>query len=85
MAHLRRSPNAILDGVCGGIAERLGWEATLVRVLCVLIFNFQCGGSRHHRVSDFMGRYAENLNKPTSPKEKPLQKRLNTAIITTIH
>ncbi|MFN3344329.1 MAG: PspC domain-containing protein [Chloroherpetonaceae bacterium] len=40
MAHLRRSRNAILGGVCGGIAEWLGWDATLVRVLYVLISIF---------------------------------------------
>lgn len=34
---LRRSNNKILAGVCGGIAEWLGWDPTLVRILYVLI------------------------------------------------
>ncbi len=40
MAHLKRSYNAIIGGVCGGIAEWLGWDPTLVRVLYVLISIF---------------------------------------------
>lgn len=33
---LRRSTeNSIITGVCGGIAEWLGWDVTLVRVLYV--------------------------------------------------
>lgn len=40
MAHLRRSRNAILAGVCGGIAEWLGWDPTLVRALYVLVSIF---------------------------------------------
>jgi phage shock protein PspC (stress-responsive transcriptional regulator) len=40
MAHLRRTRNAIFGGVCGGIADWLGWDATLVRVLYVLISIF---------------------------------------------
>jgi phage shock protein C len=35
---LRRSRrHRILGGVCGGIADRLGWNPTLVRVLYVLV------------------------------------------------
>jgi phage shock protein C len=35
---LHRSTNdSIIAGVCGGIAEWLGWGSTLVRVLYVLI------------------------------------------------
>jgi phage shock protein PspC (stress-responsive transcriptional regulator) len=34
---LTRSKNRILAGVCGGIAEFLGWDPTLVRVLYVVI------------------------------------------------
>lgn len=38
MAHLKRSRNnKVLAGVCGGIAEWLGWDATLVRVLFVVV------------------------------------------------
>ncbi len=40
MAYLKRSRNAILGGVCGGIAEWLGWDATLVRILFVLVSIF---------------------------------------------
>jgi len=34
---LRRSHDAILAGVCGGIAEWLGWPATRVRIIFVLV------------------------------------------------
>jgi len=35
---LRRSRrNKILGGVCGGLAEWLGWDATLVRILYVAV------------------------------------------------
>lgn len=35
---LRRSrKNNLIAGVCGGIAEWLGWDPTLVRILYVLI------------------------------------------------
>ena len=38
---LHRSRNdAMIGGVCGGIAEWLGWDPTLVRVLYVLISIF---------------------------------------------
>lgn len=38
---LRRSrADRIFGGVCGGIAEWLGWDATLVRVLYVLLSIF---------------------------------------------
>jgi phage shock protein C len=33
---LRRSRDRLIAGVCGGIAEWLGWDPTLVRVLYVL-------------------------------------------------
>ncbi len=33
---LKKSNNKIIAGVCGGIAEWLGWNPTLVRVLYVL-------------------------------------------------
>ena len=32
----RSSTNKILGGVCGGIAEWLGWNPTMVRVLYVI-------------------------------------------------
>jgi phage shock protein C len=34
---LRKSKNRMIAGVCGGLAEWLGWDPTLVRVLYVLI------------------------------------------------
>ncbi len=38
---LRRSRrNRMIAGVCGGLAEWLGWDATLVRVLYVLVSVF---------------------------------------------
>jgi phage shock protein PspC (stress-responsive transcriptional regulator) len=33
---LRRSHDRLVAGVCGGIAEWLGWDPTLVRLLYVL-------------------------------------------------
>jgi phage shock protein PspC (stress-responsive transcriptional regulator) len=34
---LRRSRNKLIAGVCGGIAEWLGWSATKVRILYVVV------------------------------------------------
>ena len=34
---LRKSRDRILGGVCGGIAEWLGWDPTLVRILYVIV------------------------------------------------
>lgn len=34
---LTRSRNAWLFGVCGGLAEWLGWSPTVVRILYVLV------------------------------------------------
>jgi phage shock protein C len=34
---LRKSKNRMIAGVCGGIAEWLGWDATLVRILYILV------------------------------------------------
>jgi phage shock protein PspC (stress-responsive transcriptional regulator) len=36
-ALVRSNRNKILGGVCGGIANWLGWDPTLVRILYVLI------------------------------------------------
>ena len=33
----RSRSNAMIAGVCGGIAESLGWDPTLVRLLYVLV------------------------------------------------
>ena len=37
MALYRSRKNSIIGGVCGGIAESLGWTPTRVRVLYVLV------------------------------------------------
>ena len=37
MALTRSRKNKLIAGVCGGIAEWLGWDATAVRVLYVLV------------------------------------------------
>ena len=37
---LKRSNNKMIAGVCGGIAEWLGWDATIVRVGYVLLSIF---------------------------------------------
>jgi phage shock protein C len=34
---LRRSRDKIIAGVCGGIAEWLGWDPTVVRILYVVV------------------------------------------------
>lgn len=34
---LRKSRDSVLAGVCGGIAEWLGWDPTVVRVLYVIL------------------------------------------------
>ena len=36
MALIRSRRNRMIAGVCGGIAEWLGWDPTLVRVLYVV-------------------------------------------------
>jgi phage shock protein C len=37
---LRRSKDKMLAGVCAGLADWLGWDRTLVRVLYVLVSIF---------------------------------------------
>ncbi|HET9480375.1 MAG TPA: PspC domain-containing protein [Candidatus Polarisedimenticolia bacterium] len=34
---LRRSHNRMIAGVCGGLAEWLGWDPTVVRILYVVV------------------------------------------------
>lgn len=36
-AKLVRSKNRIIAGVCGGIAEWLGWDPTLTRILYIVL------------------------------------------------
>jgi phage shock protein C len=40
MGLLRSKSNRMIAGVCGGIAEHLGWDPTLVRILYVVISVF---------------------------------------------
>ncbi len=37
MALMRSIDNRVIGGVCGGIADWLGWDATMVRILYVVI------------------------------------------------
>jgi len=37
MALVRSRRNRMVAGVCGGIAESIGWDPTLVRLLYVLV------------------------------------------------
>lgn len=37
---LKRSNNSMIAGVCGGIAEWLGWDPTIVRIAYVLVSIF---------------------------------------------
>lgn len=37
MALVRRSDNRVLAGVCGGIADTLGWNPGMVRILFVVV------------------------------------------------
>ncbi|MGH7596149.1 MAG: PspC domain-containing protein [bacterium] len=34
---LKKSRNRIIAGVCGGLAEWLGWSPTMVRILYVIV------------------------------------------------
>jgi phage shock protein PspC (stress-responsive transcriptional regulator) len=43
MPLVRSRRNKVLGGVCGGIAEWLGWDVTLVRVAYVLVSIFSAG------------------------------------------
>lgn len=36
-SRLVKSKNKIIAGVCGGIAEWLGWDPTLVRILYIIV------------------------------------------------
>jgi phage shock protein PspC (stress-responsive transcriptional regulator) len=41
---LRRSrKHRLIGGVCGGLAEWLGWDVTLVRVLYIIVSIFSVG------------------------------------------
>lgn len=40
---LTRSNNQMIAGVCAGLAEYLGWDTTLVRVLYAVLSVFSAG------------------------------------------
>jgi phage shock protein C len=40
MALYRSKTNKVIAGVCAGIADSLGWDATLVRILYVVVSIF---------------------------------------------
>lgn len=40
---LTKSNNKIVSGVCAGIAEYLGWDTTVVRVIYVCLSLFSAG------------------------------------------
>lgn len=45
-ARLRRSQtDKMISGVCGGIAEYLGWDSTIVRILFVILTFLLWGGT----------------------------------------
>jgi phage shock protein PspC (stress-responsive transcriptional regulator) len=43
MGFYRSRRHRILAGVCGGLADRLGWNPTLVRILYVLLSVLSAG------------------------------------------
>ena len=43
MPFQRSRKNKIIAGVCGGLAESLGWDVTLVRIVYVLLSIFSVG------------------------------------------
>ncbi|MFC2112021.1 PspC domain-containing protein [Bacteroidota bacterium] len=42
-SRLTRSSNRVIAGVCGGLAEWLGWDIALVRLLYLIISIFSAG------------------------------------------
>ena len=40
---LTRSNNRVIAGVCGGLAEWLGWDIALVRLLYLIVSIFSAG------------------------------------------
>jgi len=42
-AHLTRSKNKLIAGVCAGLAEWLGWDITLVRILYIVLSILSAG------------------------------------------
>ena len=42
-SRLTRSNNRVIAGVCGGLAEWLGWDIALVRLLYLILSIFSAG------------------------------------------
>lgn len=42
-SRLTRSGNRVIAGVCGGLAEWLGWDIALVRLLYLILSIFSAG------------------------------------------
>ena len=42
-SRLTRSNNRVIAGVCGGLAEWLGWDIALVRLLYLIVSIFSAG------------------------------------------
>ena len=42
-SRLIRSDNRVIAGVCGGLAEWLGWDIALVRLLYLIVSIFSAG------------------------------------------
>jgi phage shock protein C len=42
-SQLTRSRNRVIAGVCGGLAEWLGWDIALVRLLYLIVSIFSAG------------------------------------------
>ncbi len=42
-SRLTRSGNRVIAGVCGGLAEWLGWDIALVRLLYLVLSIFSAG------------------------------------------
>ena len=40
---LTRSNNRVIAGVCAGLAERIGWDIALVRLLYLMVSIFSAG------------------------------------------
>lgn len=43
MSYLKKSKNKVIAGVCGGIAERFGWDPALTRIGYLLISVISAG------------------------------------------
>lgn len=54
----RSSRQQMIAGVMGGIAERFGWNANLLRVLFCCCFSYECSISWYFGLSDFMDHHS---------------------------